>query len=102
MIRRPPRPPLFPYTTLSRSQGPAPRLLEATDLACDGARERTLFVTEQLALEQVLGDRGAINRDECARRVRSVHVNGASDDLLARPGLPLDEHRGRAPRDPGQ
>jgi len=77
-------------------------LLEATDLAGYGAREGALFVTEQLALEQVLGDRGAIDRDERARRVRAVHVDGAGDDLLARPRLPLDEHGGGAPRDPGQ
>src|SRR2546427_4433149 len=58
MIRRPPRSTLFPYTTLFRSR--------------DGARKCALFVTEQLALEQVFGDRGAIDRDERARRVRSV------------------------------
>src|SRR5438093_1441245 len=33
---------------LVEEQGTAPGLLEATDLACDGARKRALFVTEQL------------------------------------------------------
>src|SRR2546425_501524 len=87
---------------LVEEQGAASRLLEATDLTRDGARERALFVAEQLALEQVFGDRGAIDRDERARRVRAVHVDGPSDDLLARAGLPLDEHRRGAPRDSRQ
>src|SRR2546422_4599505 len=53
MIRRPPRSTLFPYTTLFRSL-----------LAAGRASERALLVAEQLRLEQRLGQRRAVHRDE--------------------------------------
>src|SRR3989475_9133630 len=116
MIRRPPRSTLFPYTTLFRSQDlrlqreahvrdfveeqrAAPGLLEPTDLARDGAREGALLVPEQLALEQVLGNGGAVDRDERPRGLRAVMMDGAGHDLLARPRLALDEHGRLARRD---
>jgi len=63
------------------------------------AGERSAGVAEQLCLEQVLGDRRAVDHDErFAGAVRAV-VNRARDQLLAAPGLPLDEHRGLARSD---
>src|SRR3989449_7044139 len=46
-IRRPPRSPLFPYTTLFRSR-PAAGQLEPSDPRADGAREGATLVAEQL------------------------------------------------------
>src|SRR4051812_49819042 len=40
MIRRPPRPPLFPYTTLFRSRAGAGRALAGPHKGGGGARER--------------------------------------------------------------
>ena len=44
--------------------------LEAAELALDGAGERALLVAEQLALEQRLGERAAVDLDERAARAR--------------------------------
>ena len=53
--------------------------------ACVGAGERALLVAEELALEERLGERGAVERDERARRARRAVV----DDLAAtRPPCP--------------
>src|SRR5205814_2766414 len=68
-----------------------------SDLARDGARERALLVAEQLALEQVLRDGGAVDGHEPAVRMRAVQVNGAGHDLLSSPRLTLDKH-GRGAR----
>ena len=43
-------------------------LLELADAAGDRAGEGALLVAEQLALQQVLGDGGAVDRDEGPRR----------------------------------
>src|SRR2546422_11195418 len=87
MIRRPPRSTLFPYTTLFRSL-----------LAAGRASERALLVAEQLRLEQRLGQRRAVHRDERAATPRRAPVDGAGDELLARAALALDEHGGGAVR----
>src|SRR5256885_9427134 len=62
MIRRPPRSTLFPYTTLFRSPGR------------DRPGEGALGVPEQLALEEVLRDRAAVNRDRKSTRLNSSHL----------------------------
>ena len=51
---------------LVEQQRAAVGLLELADAARDGAGEGALLVAEQLALEQLLGDRGAVDRDERA------------------------------------
>ena len=64
------------------------------------AGERALLVAEQLALEQVLGDGGAVDRDERAGRARGLGVmDGARHQLLARAALAGDEHAALARRD---
>ena len=62
--------------------------------------ERALVVAEQLGLDQLLGDRGAVDLDERLARARAVPMDGARDQLLAGSRFPGDEHRGRrrAPR----
>src|SRR5881409_2303847 len=58
--------------------------------------ERALLVAEQLRLEQRLGQRGAVDRDERTAAPRRARVDRARDELLARAALALDEHRGGA------
>ena len=62
--------------------------------SCVGAGERALLVAEQLALEQVLGQRGAVLADEELVAPRALIVHGRGDELLAGAGLALDEHGG--------
>ncbi len=48
---------------------------------------------EQLALEQRLGQRGAVHRDERLAVPRRQIVDSPGHELLAGPGFALDEHR---------
>ena len=70
------------FADLVEQQRPAIRRLEFADTACDGAGERALLVAEQLGLQQVLGDRRTVQRDE--RRLRT----GASGDECGAPAPP--------------
>ena len=56
------------------------------------ARERAFDVAEQLGLEQVLGHRAAVDRDERLVLARARAVNGAREQLLAGAGLAGDQH----------
>ncbi len=70
-----------------------------------GARvgEGAALVAEQLALEQRVGDGGAVDRDEGALGARRVEVQRARHQLLAGARLAGDEHvRGRAGEAPHQ
>ena len=58
------------------------RLDLADRLPCR-AGERALLVAEQLALEQVLGNRGAVDRDEALAAPRRQVVQRAREQLLA-------------------
>src|SRR3546814_8167629 len=49
----------------------------------DRAGERALFMPEQLAFEQILGDRGAVDRDERAVAPRARLVQPAREQFLA-------------------
>ena len=66
-------------------------LLEAADALLVGAGERPLLVAEQLRLEQVLLQRGAVDLDEVAPGAQRVVVDGAGDQLLAGAGLAADQ-----------
>ena len=68
-------------------------------VGCVGARKRTLLVTKQLAFEQPLGQRGAVEGDEGMARTAAALVDGARDQLLARPALARDQHRRVGGRD---
>ena len=56
------------------------------------ARERALLVAEELGLEQVLGHRAAVDRDERLILARARAVDRAREQLLARAGLARDQH----------
>ena len=51
-------------------------------------------MAEQLALQQRLGERAAVDGHEGVEAPRARGVNGASHELLARAALAGDEHRG--------
>jgi hypothetical protein len=71
-------------------------LLQLPHLVAIGAGEAALHVAEELALEQRLGDAGAVERDEALWRARGVHMHVAGDDVLADAALAGDEHLGVA------
>ena len=57
-------------------------------------------MSEQLALEQRLRDRGAVLDEKRRVAPRPAPVDGARDQLLPRAGLALDQHRDGAPGRP--
>src|SRR5439155_22559706 len=69
----------------------AVRLLEAAFAATDGAGERALLVSEELALEQRLRERRAVQTHERFVRARRVAADRLGDELLARAALSEDE-----------
>ncbi len=60
--------------------------------------KRPSHVSEELALEEFPGNRGAIHRDESRCSASALRVNGASDELFADAGFSLDEYGGRCRR----
>src|SRR5262249_54237219 len=61
-------------TDLIEEEGPAIRFDEETGPARRGAGEGAFDHAEELALEQVLRDRGAVDRDERSRSARAPRV----------------------------
>jgi len=76
------------------------RGLEQPRLHRARVRERALLVSEQLALEEVLGDRGAVERHERPVLARRPRVQGLRDELLADARLARDEQRQIRRREP--
>ena len=68
------------------------RALEGADASAHRAREGALLVSEELALEEVRGQRGAVDDDEGALRAVALAVDGRGRSLLARAGFPFDQH----------
>src|SRR5206468_11420247 len=66
--------------------------LEPALLRLDRAAERAALVAEQLALDQVPGDRGAVDLDERSGRAPRQLVDRVRDQLLAGAVLAGDEH----------
>ena len=56
---------------------------------------------EQLALDQAIGQRAAIERNEGRGAARRLVVDGAGREFLARARLALDQYRRVVARDPG-
>ena len=69
-------------------------LLKLADALRAGPGERALFVAEQLALEQALRDRCAVDRQIRFIVALAVLVNGASNQFLAGAALAGDQRRG--------
>src|SRR5262249_34015812 len=72
----------------------AVRQLELSRLSRRGSREGPFFVTEELGLEQILGNRRAVDGDKRAVGPRAERVQRPGEELLARPALSLEQHRG--------
>ena len=61
------------------------------------AGERAALVTEQLGLEQRIGQRGAVHGNEHLGGPRALGVDRPGDQLLPGPGLSLDQDVGLGP-----
>jgi hypothetical protein len=68
--------------------------LEAAHLSLGRAGERALLVAEQLRLDERLGQRGAVDRDECLPPPATGAVHRARHHLLAAARLAGEQHRG--------
>ena len=86
--------------TSSRNMRAAVGVLELAHPIGRGVGERALDVAEQLALEDVLAQRGAVQGHERLVLARAVLVDRLGDQLLARARLALDQHAGVGRRDP--
>ena len=64
-----------------------------------GAGEGTTGMSEELALEQIVGEGRAVHDDVRSRSSRRCFVNRTTDDLFARTGLTADEDGDVGPRD---
>ena len=81
---------------------PALGHLEQAGFGGLGVGEGAALVTEQLALEQLGGEGGAVELDERRRGARAAVVQGPRQQLFAGPGFAGDQYRGVAVRhDPG-
>src|SRR5439155_9815170 len=78
---------------LVEKQRSARSILESADPAFGRAGERAGLVPEQLRLEQVRGDRTAVDDDKLRASARARIVQRLGDALLAGAGLALDQHR---------
>src|SRR5205807_1472378 len=74
--------------------------LELADLLLGRPGEGAALVAEQLAFEQGLGDRGAVEADERSLAAWAGKVDGAGDQLLARPRFAANQHGGVRRRNP--
>ena len=81
---------------LVEEQGPAGGLAEASRPIADRPGERPAHVPEQLRLEQLAGDRRAVDRDEGPLRPPAAGVDPPRDQLFAGAALAGDQHRRRA------
>ena len=83
---------------LIEEQRAAVGLLELAGAVADGPRERSAHVPEQLALDQLTRNRGAVHLDEGLVAPRRLPMDGARDELLAGAVLSRDEHARRRRR----
>src|SRR5438093_2630495 len=82
---------------LVEEDGAVARRLEEPATVTLGAGERPAQVTEELALEERLGNGGAVLHQEGRLRARAAAVGGARQELLAGAGLTLEEDGHGAP-----
>ena len=84
-----------------QQQGAAMRRLEQAGFGLTRVGEGSALEAEELGLEEGLGNRGAVDLDERPRCAGAGPVKGASQEPLARAGLPQDQERRKpAPLDP--
>ena len=83
---------------LVEEEGAGRGLLEAAGSLPCGPGERARLVAEQLALEDTVGDRGAVETNERARAPGARFLDQAGNELLAGAGLTAHEHGGVASR----
>src|SRR5207253_1137953 len=76
----------------------AVRNFEQSLLRGDSAGERSLFVAEQLRLEELARNAGAVEIDERLGSAAAVPVNPPRQDRLAGAGLAVNEHRALGPQ----
>src|SRR5437870_7575903 len=76
---------------LVEENGALPRLLEEPVAVTLGAGEGPAHVAEELALEERLGEGGAVLHQERRLRARAAAVDGARQELLASTGLAFEE-----------
>src|SRR5690606_11853812 len=79
---------------LVEEEGASVRKLEAADAVAQRAGERALHVAEELALEEIARDRGAVHADQRPLAARARVVDRARDQLLAGARLARDQHGG--------
>ena len=85
---------------LVEEQGAAVGLDEQAGAIRARVGERAALVAEQLALQQRVGDGGAVDGDERAFAARAVEVERLRHQLLAGARLAGDQHRRRRTRQP--
>ena len=66
-------------------------LLKLPDALGGGARERPLFVPEQLAFQQIFRDRRAVDRQERQLAAAAVMVNRSGDQFFSRAAFTGDQ-----------
>ena len=69
-------------------------LLDETGFVANGAGERPLGMSEKFALQEVVGDRPAVDGHEPAAPTNPSRMDRPSDDLLSRAAFTGDEDRG--------
>ena len=79
---------------LVEEQGAAVGCIEQALAVAVGAGEGALAVAEQLALQQVLRQRGAVLHDERLAAAEAAVMDGAGDQFLAGAGLAGQQHAG--------
>jgi hypothetical protein len=67
-------------------------LREEAGTLTNGAGERALLVAEELGLQELAGQRGTVDRDECRMRALARGVDRARDELLTGAALARDEN----------
>jgi hypothetical protein len=86
------------HVYLVEKQRAIARLRDDAWLGLPRVRERPLFVSEELRLDETVGNGTAVQRDERLAPPRPQVVNGSRRQLLAGTRFALNENGGRASR----
>jgi hypothetical protein len=81
------------FADFVEEQRAAVGLLELADALVGRAGERAFLVTEQDALDEVFGDRAAVDGHERLAGALALALDGAGDQLLADTGFAFDQNR---------